>query len=54
LYDKHQKYQENYGSKKVDSVKIPKDEQWTEEDQKSLCKYALQARTSSSFFIFKR
>lgn len=54
LYDKHQKYQEKYRSKKVGTVEIPEDEQWTEQNQKDLCKYAAEARLSSSFFMFKR
>lgn len=54
LYDKHQRYQEKYGSKKLGSIDIPKDEQWTEKDQQDLCKYAAEARMSSSFFMFKR
>ncbi|KAI9355473.1 hypothetical protein BD770DRAFT_411681 [Pilaira anomala] len=54
LYDKHQRYQEKYGSKKLGSVEIPKNEQWTEQNQKDLCKYAAEARMSSSFFIFKQ
>lgn len=54
LYDKHQRYQEKYGSKKLGSVEIPKNQQWTEQNQKDLCKYAAEARMSSSFFIFKQ
>lgn len=54
LYDKHQKYQEKYGSKKLGLVETPEDEQWTEKDQSDLCKYAAEARMSSSFFMFKR
>ncbi|GAN04757.1 RNA exonuclease [Mucor ambiguus] len=53
LYDKHRIYQEKYGSKKLGAAEIPKDEQWTEEDQETLCKYAAKARTSTSFFLFK-
>lgn len=53
LYDKHRNYQENYGGKKLGSVEIPKNEQWTEADQEKLCKYATKARTSASFFLFK-
>jgi hypothetical protein len=54
LYDKHQRYQEKYGSKKAETVEVPEDEQWTEQNQKDLCKYAAEARMSSSFFMFKR
>lgn len=54
LYDKHKRYQENYGSKKAGTVEIPEGEQWTEQDQKDLCKYAAEARMSSAFFMFKR
>ncbi|KAL9550864.1 hypothetical protein MBANPS3_004527 [Mucor bainieri] len=53
LYDKHRIYQEKYGSKKLGAAEIPKDEQWTEADQDTLCKYAEKARTSTSFFLFK-
>lgn len=43
-----------YGSKKIGSIEIPKDDQWTKENQEDLCKYAAEARMSSSFFIFKQ
>lgn len=40
LYDQHKKSQEGSGN-------------WTDEEQALLCKYAANARTSASFFIFK-
>lgn len=54
LFDKHQNYQEKYGSKKAGTVEIPEEERWTEEDKLNLRKFANQARMSSSFFMFKR
>lgn len=45
-------YKQKYGNKKkIDN--IPKEEQWTKEDQNELYKYAKAVRTSSSFFMFK-